>query len=680
MQADVSQTPTDLVQNVLLGGGVTASNITYTCGSTQMGYFFGSSNLGLSSGIIMSTGFAIDIVGPNDNLAVSNLLLGPGDFTLDAVVAPLTTNDACVLEFDFIPLTDTVSFRYVFGSEEYAQFVGTSFNDVFGFFISGPGIPVPTNIAIVPGTVSTPVSINNVNGTTNSAYYVNNGDLAGVPQGQTVQYNGFTTVLTATSTEVTHCETYHIKLAIADVGDGAYDSGVFLEAGSFSSGTVSLSSQADYSSSLNDTALFEGCGSTKIIFERGGNTSEPLTINFNVTGTATQGVDYTLSSTSVTIPAGFNIASIDLNTIYDNVSEPLGESVTITPVITFLCAAQTPPSITLTLADQPPLSVTTSPDFTTACPAQTTFEAFPQGGIPGYVYEWKDSTGTVLSTQSTLTAFPLQTTHYSLTVTDTCKNQQATATASVIIPGYTPMQFELAQASICKGDTARLVVNVTEGKAPYTYLWPSTGSINNFTFVAPSVSGSFTVQVTDLCGIVDNASSRVSVVGPKAQFSSNQTAERDFVFTNQSVDAIFYYWNFDDGDTAQTLDAAHSFPDSGWYNVLLTVENREGCFDTASLLIHAFPDLNVYIPNAFTPNGDGKNDSFYADGEGFATSDMKIYDRWGQEVYHAEHQAWAWNGQSRSGVKLEGMYCYVFEFVTPLGNAVKRMGHVMVVR
>ena len=133
-------------------------------------------------------------------------------------------NHICILEFDFVPQGPEIKFEYVFASEEYPEFVDSDFNDVFGFFLSGPGIlgdysNSAKNIAVIPNT-TTPISINNVNSGLNSAYYVSN------TGGSTIQYDGFTTVLTAKS-EVQCGLTYHIKLAIADVQDNIFDSAVF---------------------------------------------------------------------------------------------------------------------------------------------------------------------------------------------------------------------------------------------------------------------------------------------------------------------------------------------------------------------------------------------------------------------------------------------------------------------
>ena len=185
---NTSITPAQLVQNVLLGAGVSASNIKFN-GSLvsanlirdQAGQFSGTSNIGLAGGIILSTGNSQVAVGPNNLANRSNLSATPqsGDPDLEQLTTN-TVQNVAILEFDFIPQGQNLSFDFVFASEEYPEFVGSPlFNDVFGFFLSGPGITGPysggaRNIALIP-TTTLPVSINNVNFLTNSAYYISNG-------------------------------------------------------------------------------------------------------------------------------------------------------------------------------------------------------------------------------------------------------------------------------------------------------------------------------------------------------------------------------------------------------------------------------------------------------------------------------------------------------------------------
>ncbi len=243
-QLTVNSTPTpvQLVTNILLGPGVSASNITYTGGATARGSFncVGACNVGISNGILLTSGAVSNAIGPN-NATGSGSATGAGsDIDLNAL-NPGGSNpqDAAILQFDFTVATDSVRFRYVWASEEYHDYVGTTCNDVFGFFINGPGITGKKNIALIPGT-NTPITINNVNngwaagGTSPNGPCTNCGYFTDNTGGNTVQYDGMTTVLTA-ATQVCPCETYHIKLAIEDFCDGSFDSGVFLEGNSFQS-------------------------------------------------------------------------------------------------------------------------------------------------------------------------------------------------------------------------------------------------------------------------------------------------------------------------------------------------------------------------------------------------------------------------------------------------------------
>lgn len=235
-------TPEWLVRNVLLESGVTVSNVMYNgssdiIGCNSIGYFetgHSSTNLGIEAGLILATGGVSVAVGPNND--EGKVVRTTCDEYFDESLAALTLDpdsvyDMSVLEFDFVPWDKEVSFNYVFASEEYLEWVGTFYNDVFGFFVTGPnpdgGFYENQNMALIPDTDET-VSINSVYTQHNSQYYVDN------TGGETVQFDGFTTVLTV-SFKVMPMETYHIKMGICDVGDIDWDSGVFLEAHSFMS-------------------------------------------------------------------------------------------------------------------------------------------------------------------------------------------------------------------------------------------------------------------------------------------------------------------------------------------------------------------------------------------------------------------------------------------------------------
>ncbi|MES2591278.1 MAG: choice-of-anchor L domain-containing protein [Bacteroidota bacterium] len=432
-----SSTPTQLVQNVLLGTGVTATNITYNGNSSAIGSFNGSSsNIGLSAGVILASGNISNAIGPNNtgSAGTSFSFFGGSDPDLNAISAN-TTFDRAVLEFDFIPTSDTVKFRYVFGSEEYLEFVNSGVNDAFGFFISGPGITGPysnnsKNIAIIPGT-TTPVTIDDVNDNLNGIYYFDNES----PAGQTIQYDGFTVPLTAVS--AVQCgQTYHIKIAIADAGDASWDSGVFLEAGSFSSQGVNILSQISYGGS-NDSTLYEGCGAACIYFVRSSNLSNADTVNLIIGGTAVNGTDYydnnigpgTAISGQIIFSIGQDSASFCFNAVDDGSSEGM-ESIELSVASSGvgLCIQQGSSS-TIYLNEYSPLILSTSGD-TTLCNflAPVTLSTSVSGGVEPYTYSWTNGAGTAANP----IVNPTISTTYAVTVNDACIGSPLDPTPAVV--------------------------------------------------------------------------------------------------------------------------------------------------------------------------------------------------------------------------------------------------------
>jgi hypothetical protein len=222
-------TPSDLA-NSLVGTGISISNVTYTGADEAAGTFSGGTGIiGFESGIMLSSGDIINVVGPNvqDGIGTNNGTSGDTDLT---DLSGFPTNDAAVLEFDFVPDGDAVTFSYVFASDEYNEYVHSSYNDVFAFFING------VNCATINGD---PVSVNTINNGNpydtdpreHPEYFINN-DLDDGGGAIDTEMDGLTVVL-ACDSAVTANETNHIKLAIADASDYILDSNVFLQAGSF---------------------------------------------------------------------------------------------------------------------------------------------------------------------------------------------------------------------------------------------------------------------------------------------------------------------------------------------------------------------------------------------------------------------------------------------------------------
>jgi gliding motility-associated-like protein len=412
------QTPQSLVQNVLVGTGVTVNNINFVGDANQIGSFNGqNSNIGINSGIILSTGSILTAPGVGTDFSSTNLAL-PGDADLDGL-SNAATEDAAILTFDFVPLNDTVVFNYVFASEEYPEFVNTGFNDVFAFFISGPGYPNATNLALIPGS-NTAVTINNVNDLTNSQYYIDNST------GTTVAFDGFTVKLQARAI-VVPCSTYTLKIAIADAGDDAYDSAVFLEANSLSAGDPDISVSAGSVANVNDSLIVEGCLNGVLAFTRGGDLSDTTIVNFSIGGSATNGIDYTQIPDSVVFFPGDTLVFLNIDAIFDGIPES-NENVIITLQQVVLCSTFPPQVVSIVLINTDSIKTTISQADTIVCGATLTFTANSTGGQPPYTYNWSSG-----DTTQTITVTPDQTTTYSVTVTDSCGTPQGEAQVTITV-------------------------------------------------------------------------------------------------------------------------------------------------------------------------------------------------------------------------------------------------------
>jgi hypothetical protein len=236
---DNSQTVQSIVEDLFLGNGIFVSNIQFNGQPAdvvhdQFGSFTDAlSGIGITGGLCMSTGvvadMGADVVTPG---WPSNPYSNQDPDVLALLTNELYLGDLASLEFDFIATGNICNFEYVFASDEYPEFVETSFNDHFGFFVSGPEVFGPysnggVNIALIPGTTES-VSINSLNEFEHPELYVDN---TGVTTG--VGFDAFTTVLNAHIENLVVGEIYHVKLVIADVTDSALDSGVFLRGDSF---------------------------------------------------------------------------------------------------------------------------------------------------------------------------------------------------------------------------------------------------------------------------------------------------------------------------------------------------------------------------------------------------------------------------------------------------------------
>lgn len=286
-------TPLQLAQSILSGPGVTISNVVYNGVPGSAGTFTATDPtiVGFSSGIILSSGAVASVVGPNVSDGTSTVTGLGGDADLQAIIPGYTINGACRLEFDFTTAalapgqTGAVNFNFTFTSEEYNEYVNTSFNDVFGFFLNGQNIALLQNL-------TTTVQIDTVNGGNpygpppngvNWNQFRNN-DLSDGGGAIDTEMDGLTVVLTAFG-NITGPGPHHIKLAIADAGDTVLDSNVFIQGASLVTSAAPTCIAPTPTSPVNATAQLPVSWQVRAVANNGSTgasvTVAPSTVTFD---------------------------------------------------------------------------------------------------------------------------------------------------------------------------------------------------------------------------------------------------------------------------------------------------------------------------------------------------------------------------------------------------------------
>ena len=536
LTVSTAPTATSLVQTTLLGAGVNASNITFSGSTIARGTFncLGPCNVGLSSGVLLTSGSVASAIGPNNSTGAGASNGVSGDPDLNALNPTGGGGfDASVLEFDFTVATDSVRFRYVWASEEYSDFVNTGCNDYFGFFISGPGITGTENIAKIPGS-TVPISINTVNNGQSAALTTPTGPCLNCAYfrdnhgSSSVQYDGMTTVLTA-AREVCPCETYHIKLAVQDFCDGNYDSGVFLESNSFQSvGQIPVLTVNNQVANVGDTLYI--CPGDSI----------PLHINtcrppFWSTGETTDSI-------WVSQPG---IYYVSLNN-------------------GALCFAFSALIYVEFLTEQP---VITASGPTNLCPGDDVTLTVSQGNS----YLWSNG--------ATTQSITVQTTNNYFCTVQYGQGSNCTAvsdTVSVqVFPNPAPGITASGPTSICQGSSVNLSV-----PAGNTVAW-SNGSTSPS--ISVNTSGTYTVTVTDNNGCSGNASQSVVVNPLPAVLIAGTLSICDGSTTTLSSSGVFSSYNWSNGSTQSAITIGTSG------NYVLTVTDNNGCSNSSSVQLVVLP-------------------------------------------------------------------------------------------
>ncbi len=740
-----TQTPQQLVENVLLGFGVTAFNVTVNgdplqanTAQTNLGYFTNTNALfPIGNGLVLTTGNAIGAPGPNNSGSATNNMPQTANVSFDPHlndIANAGVTNGIVLEFDFIPSGDTLIFNYMFGSDEYPEWSPSSYNDAFGLFLWGPGVSGPyvlggypnggTNLATIPG--GTPVTINNVGPSANVAYYVNN--LSGLAYGDAIQYDGTTVLLTA-SASVQCNQLYHIKLAISNVGDQSLDSGVFLEAGSFSSSAVDVA----VATVSGDTTIVEGCTYADFIFTRPpGQVNDTLIINYTIGGVAQEGIDYNTLPNPITFLPGEDTVIITLNPIQDGINEGF-ESVIITVELINPCGDTITSTGTIYIGEGPIINITGNNPTVYCATDSVWLTASASGGYSPYSYSWENLAGAALGNNDSISVGIGQngTMYYLVTATDNCDFTQ-TDTVTVTMNQSLVVDTIFVGASTCV-PTGFVSVQVSGVQGVPQYNWTGPGPNG---FIDASVwqnlpSGWYYITVEDnVCTVSDSAF--VDLLDPPvAEFSASITegcAPLSVTFTNTSQNASAYSWSFGDGQTATSNDLSaqnHVFDvPFGAYTVQLTASQGPQCTDVASITINVNvcgctdpaatnynPNANVndgscvyptgctdslalnFDPNALIEDGSceyarpeapnvitpgGVNPYFFIlQTESLSYIELTILNRWGNVIYEASSANYQdiqmnnnpkWDGTINGTLAEEGIYFYKYSALLGQSN------------
>lgn len=710
----------DLINNVLIGSGVTATNITVNGSPANAlvvqpsaSYFDDNgSAFPIPNGVLLTTGGGMVAVGPNTSGSESNsagtLLVSDPD--MDAISLANLTN-GIVIEFDFVATGNQLEFNYMFGSEEYHEFAPPNggVNDVFGFFLSGAGLAGPysngaVNIATIPGT-TTSVSINNVNMVTNQTYFQDN--VGGAAYGTAIEYDGTTTLLTAFS-ELICGETYHIKLGIANAMDQGWDSGVFLQGGSFTTNPVAFTFD---SYAQNDT-ISEGCSQFgNMIFTRQGcgNENDSLVAYITYGGTATMGTDYDPLADSVVLVPGVDTVIWQINPFEDGLMEGV-ESIELT-IMSIMINGDTVYSYgTFYINDVPDFDVTAT-DVTLYCTTDSTdVSAIPSGGYPPYTYSWSNG-----ETDSTFNFTPgvNGTTDFTVTVTDIC-GYTATDVATIVMNQTLQIDTMISYpASACNpnGAVSGFASGLT-GTPYYNWSGPGPNSPNSIdATVWQNISpGWYYFTVTDnVCSVNDSI-----MVDTQPGATANGSASPSYgcapltvTFTNSSQNAVSYQWNMGNGNVfnvnnmnsvSETFVSsvvvqliafdALNCPDTTYIPVIV---DPCGCTDPQALNYNSiatiddgscvYPQPEVVAPNVFTPNGDNENDLFVLDHKHAVEIDLVILNRWGNVMYETTSTNPVWDGKVGNGtIATEGTYFYKYTARGAGGDEITGHGFVMLIK
>lgn len=631
-------TPQQLIENILVNSGcVSVSNFSasggnFGTGELSYGYFNSNgSGFPFSEGIILSTGKLNSAVGPNSNFSDDGTGIGwTGDNDLNLALGLSNTFNASVLEFDFIPNANNISFEYIFSSEQYLLNPSSgqcNFTDGFAFLLKEASATTYQNLALIPGT-STPVRVNTVRGSgticppANETYFdaFNTGSYP-------TSYDGQTKILTAQSV-VTPGTLYHIKLVIADEGNARFDSGIFLRAGSF----------------ISEKDL----GTDRLIA-----TGNPLCNGDNLTLNATQAGATNYQWYQDGNPVGTNSPTYNVTTAgtYD-VEISINTSCTLTGSI----AIEYAPNLVV-LDDEFEVCDTDmdgKASFDLATIQTEIFSSLPTGYTIG-LFDTTTSTTPLPSNYTNTTPFE-QIIYARITNIPNCYgNIPITLNVNVFSEIITDETI-----GICNSTPT----NISAPSGYSSYSW-NTSPIQTSPSITVSNAGTYTVTITNAEGCTKTKTFTVvnSEIATITNIDVNDFNE-DLTATITVTGNGNYEYSLD-GITFQS-SPVFNLLEAGEYTIYVNDKNNCG------VVLETFFALSY--PKFFTPNGDNYNDIWQIknlEKKGLENSKIYIFDRFGKLLKQIKPGENGWNGTYNGNQLSSSDYWFVLELTN--GKTVK--GH-----
>jgi gliding motility-associated-like protein len=306
-----------------------------------------------------------------------------------------------------------------------------------------------------------------------------------------------------------------------------------------------------------------------------------------------------------------------------------------------------------------------------------------QGGTPAYTVSW-----TSTPSQDSTTAINLAAGVYYAYIVDSqlCTTR---ARATFTNPPYLRVSLMDTMPVYCNRTNGEVTVYASGGIPPYTFTW-DTDPEQTGVIATNLGEGTYSVMLTDARGCQDSLTQSLTNVPPAVPlFTSNPTftspillSQAELIsFQNLTTGAVAYSWDFGDAQVSDLKNPKHGFFKTQTYTVTLTAyDPYYSCPTTFSADYEIIFDGALFLPNAFTPNGDGINDFFGAYGDGLIRVDMSVFDRWGNEIFHTNTIGDDWDGTIKGQSAPEGTYTYRIEAAFNDGKIFKRGGTVSILR